>query len=121
MGFDMFAEGIQKLYVKDSLVNRGDGFVFQIKNLVDSGDISGIVKLTVDGVEHSLDGVTVEMGGKVRPVRDLTWSVPLYVHYGAVLTVYAPGALEPGQHTVAMTVNIPEMGSFSMPFTDMLA
>ncbi len=121
MGFDMFSGDVQKLYVKNSLANRGDGFVFQVKNLVDSGDISGIVKLTVDNAERSLDGVTVEMGGKVRPVRELTWSAPLYVHYGAVLTVYVPGALDPGQHTISMSVNIPSMGSFSMPFTDMLA
>lgn len=119
MGFDTFAD-IQKMYVKGSLVNRGDGFVFQIKNLVDSGDISGILKLTVDGVERSLDGVTVELSGKSRLVRDLTWAAPLYVQYGAVLTVYVPGALEPGQHTITITVNAQEVGSLNMPFTDML-
>ncbi|MBN2007111.1 MAG: hypothetical protein JXA21_27415 [Anaerolineae bacterium] len=119
MGFD-FAD-IQKMYVKGSLVNRGDGFVFQIKNLLDSGNISGVLKLTVDGVEQSLDGVTVELSGKARPARDLMWSAPLYVQYGAVLTIYVPGALEPGQHTISFTVNARDIGSLSMPFTDDLS
>ena len=64
MYYGMSSESLQKLYVKGSLKNQDNGFVFQLKNLIDSGSISGIVKLTVDGEEKSLDGVTLTLGRK---------------------------------------------------------
>jgi len=121
MYYGMSADSLQKMYVKGSLKNQGDGFVFQIKNLVDSGDISGISKLTVDGEERALEGVTVEVGGKTRLVSEISWSASLYVYYGTVLTMYVPGPLEPGEHTVELTVKAPDLGSLTMPITDTVA
>lgn len=119
--YNMTASSLQKLYVKDSLKNQGDGFVFQIKNLIDSGSVSGIAKITVDGEARPLDGVTIEMGGKVRKASEITWSTSVYVGYGSVMTIYVPGTLEPGEHTVVMQVSVPELGSLSFPITDTVA
>ena len=83
MYYGMSSEALKRLYVEGSLENQDDGFAFQLKNLVDSGSVSGITKLTVDGEERSLDGVTVELGGKVRPVsRPLVVVFPLRVLRG---------------------------------------
>ncbi len=119
--YNMTASSLQKMYVKDSLKNQGDGFVFQIKNLIDSGSVSGITKITVDGEARPLDGVTIEMGGKVRKASEITWSTSVYVGYGTTMTIYVPGALEPGEHTVAMQVSVPELGALSLPVTDTVA
>ncbi|MBN1875355.1 MAG: hypothetical protein JXA33_14090 [Anaerolineae bacterium] len=119
--YGMTPESLQKMYVKGSLKNQDAGFVFQVKNLVDSGAVSGIAKLIVDGEEKSLDGITVEMGGKVRPVAEISWSSSLYVYYGATMTIYVPGPLEAGEHTITFTVKAPELGSLSLPITDTVA
>jgi hypothetical protein len=119
--YGMSAESLQKMYVKGSLKNQGDGFVFQIKNLVDSGAVSGVAKLEVDGEEKALDGVTIEMGGKVRPVSEITWSASLYVYYGATMTIYVPGKLDAGEHTITFAVKAPEMGTLTLPVTDTVA
>jgi hypothetical protein len=118
MYYGMSSESLQKLYVKGSLKNQDNGFVFQIKNLIDSGSVSSIAKLTVDGEEKALDGVTITMGEKVRAASEITWSASLYVYYGATITFYVPGALQPGEHTIVLQVNAPELGQLSLPVTD---
>jgi hypothetical protein len=118
MYYGMSSDALKKLYVSGSLANHEDGFVFSIKNLVDSGSVSGITKLTVDDEERSLNGATVELGGKVRAVGSLSWSASLYIPYGAVLKVYVPGELSPGEHTIRMTINVPELGQLTLPITD---
>jgi hydroxymethylglutaryl-CoA reductase (NADPH) len=112
---------LKKMYVKGSLKNQDDGFVFQIKNTIDSGAISGLAKLSVDGEERALDGVTITLGSKTREATSITWSATLYVGYGAVMTIFVPGQLEAGEHTVTMQVNVPELGRISLPVTDTVA
>jgi hypothetical protein len=109
---------LSRMYVQDSLANKDGGFVFSIKNKIESGSISGIAKLAVDGEERSLEGITVQIGDKVRNVSEITWSSSLYVPYGSTLTIYVPGELEAGEHTVTMQINVPELGRISFPITD---
>jgi len=111
-------EMLQRMYVKGSLQNQDNGFVFQIKNLIESGSLSGIAKLSVDDEERSLDGATVELNGKVRQVSEISWSSPVYVSYGATLTIFVPGVLAAGEHTITTQFNVPELGRLSMPITD---
>jgi len=114
-------EMLQRMYVKGSLQNQDNGFVFQIKNLIESGSLSGIAKLSVDDEERSLDGATVELNGKVRQVSEISWSAPVYVSYGATLTIFVPGTLTAGEHTITTQFNVPELGRISMPITDTVA
>ena len=118
MYYGMSSESLKKLYVKGSLKNQDTGFVFQIKNLIDSGSISGIAKLTVDGEEKALDGVTITLGEKIRAVSEITWSSSLYVYYGATITFFIPGTLQPGEHTIVVQANAPELGKIDLPVTD---
>ncbi len=120
MMYGMSSSALQRLYVSDSLASQDGGFVFAIKNLIDSGTVSGITKLIVDEKETSLDGATVELNGKVRAVGTLSWSAPLYIPYGAVLKVYLPVELTPGEHTIKMTIQVPELGQLTIPITDTL-
>ena len=116
--YGMSPDMLSRMYVQDSLANKDSGFVFSIKNKIESGSISGIAKLAVDGEERSLEGVTVQIGDKVRDVSEISWTSSLYVPYGATLTIFVPGALEAGEHTVTMQVNVPELGRISLPVTD---
>ena len=112
------SETLKRLYVKGSLKNRGEGFVFQVKNMIDSGEMSGVDRLAVDGEERSLEGATVQLGTKIHPVSEITWSSPVYVSYGATLTIYVPGKLELGEHAITVQLNVPELGRLSLPITD---
>ena len=114
-------EMLAKMYVEGSLKNQGDGFVFAIKNKIESGSISGVARLSVNGEERPLEGATVQTGEKTRPVSEISWSASLYVPYGATLTIYVPGSLEPGEHTLNLQFNVPELGRVSLPITDTLA
>jgi len=53
-------------------------------------------------------------------VGTLSWSAPLYIPYGAVLKVYLPVELTPGEHTIKMTIQVPELGQLTIPITDTL-
>ena len=118
MYYGMSSESLQKLYVKGSLKNQDNGFVFQLKNLIDSGSISGIEKLTVDGEDKPLDGVTITLGEKVRAASEISWSSSLYVYYGAIITFAVAGSLQPGEHNIVLKVNAPELGQISLPVAD---
>ena len=121
MYYGMSSSALEKMYVSGSLQNRDDGFVFEIKNQIDSGSVSGIAKIMVDDVERPLEGVTVELNSKVREVGDISWSASLYVAYGATLKIFVPGKLESGEHSVKITIKAPELGQISLPFTDTIA
>ena len=112
---------LRKMYVQGSLKNEGDGFVFQVQNKIDSGSTSGLTKVVVDDEERSLEGATVQIGDKVRAASEISWSSPLYVSYGATVTIYVPGPLEPGEHTLTLQVNTPDLGRISFPFADTVA
>ncbi|MBN1247661.1 MAG: hypothetical protein JXC32_08390 [Anaerolineae bacterium] len=112
MYYGMSSGALQKLYVQGSLKNEENGFVFEIKNLIDSGMVSGITKLNVDGKDVPVGGVTVELAGKVRESN-----ASLYVSYGAILKIRVPGQLEAGEHTIQLTVNAPELGQLTLPVT----
>ena len=114
-------EMLQRMYVKGSLQNQDNGFVFQIKNLIESGSLSGIAKVAVDDEERDLEGATLELSGKVRQLSEISWSSPVYVGYGATLTIFVPGTLAAGEHTVTTQFNVPELGRLSMPITDTVA
>jgi hypothetical protein len=115
--YGMSPDMLSRMYVQDSLANKDDGFVFSVKNKIESGSMSGIAKLAVDGEEHSLEGVTIQMGDKVRNVSEITWSSSLYVPYGSTMTIFVPGKLEAGEHTITVQVNVPELGRISLPVT----
>jgi hypothetical protein len=109
---------LQRMYVKGSLQNQGDGFVFQVVNRIESGSLSGIAKVAVDGEERELEDATLELNGKVRKLSEISWSSPVYVSYGTTLTIHVPGTLAAGEHTINAQFNVPELGRVSMPITD---
>lgn len=114
---EMFA----KMYVDGSLQNQDNGFVFAVKNKIESGSISGVSKISVDGEDRPLEGATIQVGDKTRPLTEITWSSSLYVPYGATLTIFIPGALQPGEHTINVQINVPELGRVSLPVTGTIA
>jgi hypothetical protein len=118
MYYGMSSDSLKKLYVKDSLENKDGSFTFQVKNLIESGSVSGITKLVIDGEEQDLGGVTVTVNDKTRPVTEISWSSSLYLPYGTVLTLSVPGELPAGEHTIQLTASAQELGQVTISITD---
>ena len=118
MYYVMSSDALKKLYVEGSLKNEEDGFAFELKNKIDSGSVSGIAAISVDGEERSLDGVTIKLGDKVREASSLSWSNSLFVTYGKTLKIHVPGELEPGKHEIKLKVKAQEIGSLTLPIED---
>ena len=119
--YGMSPQMLSRMYVADSLNNQDGGFVFSIRNTIDSGSVSGIAKVTIDDGEIALDGATITLNGKSRAVADISWSSSLYVPYGATMLIFVPGALEAGEHNISVHVNVPELGRITIPFTGTIA
>jgi len=105
------------LYVKGSLRNIDEGFELEVRNLVNSGEATGISALSVDGTGRPLAGVTIELEGKIHAADELGWQSSLFIPFGARLTVYVPGPLAPGDHKVTLAFDSP-YGEVHIPFAD---
>jgi hypothetical protein len=118
MYYGMSSSSLAKMYVDDSLTHEDGRFSFQIKNRIESGRVSGIVKLEVDGEEMPLDEVAVTMGDEERKASEITRTNSVYVRYGAVMTISGPGELESGEHEISLTIYAPEVGNLTLPVKD---
>ena len=116
--YGLSSEALSRVYVRGSLRNKDDGFTFELKNNIESGSISKISGLIVDGSERSLEGVTFQNGSQFRQATEISYASPSYVRYGATSIVHVPGALEPGEHTIVLKVRVSEAGELSLPLTD---
>lgn len=114
---------LKKLYVKGSLRAQGQGFVLELKNLVAPATITGFNGLDLDGRAVDVARVRIESSsGKSRPISEVSRERPLDFPIGATVTVrVADEALEPGQHELAIRVDVKEVGSLAIPVSDDLA
>jgi len=107
---------LERIYVKGSLKNTEEGFQFQMRNVVDSGTLSRVLALEVDGEAIPLEDVTVVTGEKVLSATEVTPSAPLHFPVGSTLTVVVKGRkLDPGEHKINLRVNTWEVGAITIP------
>ncbi len=78
---------LERIYVQDSLKNTDEGFEFAMRNVVDSGTLSRLIALEVDGEEIPLEKVTIVAREKVLQATEITPSAPLHFPVGSTLTV----------------------------------
>ncbi len=112
---------LERIYVKDSLKNTEDGFEFALKNVVDSGTLTRLISIEVDGTAVPLDQVTIVSGEKTRAATEITPNAPLYFPLGSTMTVKVAGTkLEPGEHKLSLRINTWEAGAVTVPITAVL-
>lgn len=114
---------LKKLYVKGSLRVKDGGFVFDLKNLIAPATITRIDGLEVDGKKVDDSRVTiVSPSGSSRPIGQISPGTPLQFPVGVVVTLHVSGeTLEPGQHDLAVRVEVKEIGSLDIPVSDTIA
>jgi hypothetical protein len=114
---------LKKLYVKGSLRVADGGFVFDLKNLIAPATITGVGSLKVDGEKVEDSRVTiVSPSGSSRPIDQISRGTPLQFPVGVVVTLHVSDeTLEPGQHDLAVRIEVKEIGSLDIPVSDTIA
>ena len=114
---------LKRLYVKGSLRVEDGGFVFDLKNLIAPATITGVDSLKVDGEKVEDSRVTiVSPSGSSRPIDQISRGTPLQFPVGVVVTLHVSGEiLEPGQHDLAVRIEVKEIGSLDIPVSDTIA
>ena len=109
---------LERIYVKDSLKNTEAGFEFAMKNVVDSGTLTRLMALELDGQALPLDRITVVTGQKERPAAEITPGAPLHFSVGSTMILRVAGTtVQPGEHKLNVRVNTWEAGAVTIPIT----
>ena len=116
----MPAAVLRKLYVKGSLRVTEGGFAFDLKNLIAPATITRVDGLEVDGERiEDPHAAIVLPSGAARPIDQVSPGRPVEFPVGTVVTLHASHrALQPGEHNVAIRVQVKEIGSLEIPVSD---
>lgn len=114
---------LKRLYVKGSLRVEDGGFVFDLKNLIAPATITGVGSLKVDGEKVEDSRVTiVSPSGSSRPIGQVSPGTPVQFPVGVVVTLHVSDeTLEPGQHDLAVRIEVKEIGSLDISVSDTIA
>jgi hydroxymethylglutaryl-CoA reductase (NADPH) len=113
---------LKKLYVKGSLRVEGDGLALDLKNTIAPGTIVGFKGFKIDDRDVSLGKVeAVQPGGEARPVTEISPEEPLSFPLNQVLTLRVSGtAVEPGSHSLVISVVVQDIGPLEIQVADQL-
>jgi len=110
---------LRKLYLKGSLENVDDGFVFRIKNTLSPGTVTAIEPIKVNGTEYPLDALTVRIEDSEYKASDVNdgSAMPLKVGVEIALHIKAE-PLPEGKHTIDIALLTKEAGRLSFDVKD---
>ncbi len=111
---------LKKLYVKGSLRNTPEGCAFALRNAIDTGTVTGISCVEIDGVDYSPEALAVHVPGEgTFPGTAITPQAPLSLRVGVMITVRLVGlVLQPGEHTLRLHIQTQELGDVGIKVKD---
>ena len=114
---------LKRLYLKNSLRNTSRGCQFALRNSLGSGTVTRFGGLEIDGVAHPLENLFhVQPRGQLRPVLAITPEAPQPLAAGTQVTLLLEGVhLEPGQHTLRVSLETVELGKLDFKVSDALS
>ena len=113
---------LRRLYVKESLKNTTGGFEFQLKNRLGSGYAHGLLPLTVDGTEVSLEQTQFSLEGEKTSFSDVSMENTFTLAMNKTVVIRAAGiTLESGAHKLEMAFDVPGLGTLRFDFNDIVA
>ena len=110
---------LRKLYVKGSLENTGEGFLFKIKNSLSPGTAIGVTPFKVNDVEYPLDATiikTADVDMKASEVSEEN-SFPIKVGVEIILEIKGD-ALSEGEHKIDIGLLTREAGNLAFDVKD---
>lgn len=112
---------LKKLYVKGSLRTEAEGFGLTIRNTLAPGTITGISPLEIDGQVVPLEKITIGKGNNTRPADKITPASPFPFGLNDEANLLVKGmSLEPGTHSLTVTVKTKEVGELNIQVEDSL-
>lgn len=113
---------LARLYVKGSLKNNATGFEMKLKNIIDSGTITGLGALTVDDMTYQPAQVEVKIGDKATTADQITREQPLVARAMLEIFLKVTGAqLTPGPHKITFVIMTREAGKLQFSITEPVA
>ena len=113
---------LAKLFVKGSLKNTQDGFELKLKNLIDTGTITGMGPLVVDAVSYAPGACRVKIGEREVSGDQVTRSTPLQARAFVEIRLRVIGSpLQPGEHQLTLQVFTDEVGRLEFSITEPLS
>ena len=112
---------LENLYVKNSLQNNANGFELKLKNNIESGTITGLGPILVDGESYAVDNVTLKVKDKEIKADQISRSSPLSVYVLSEIEINInANPLSPGEHQVGFVINTLEAGQLQFSITDVV-
>jgi hypothetical protein len=112
---------LAKLFVKGSLKNTDGGFEMKLKNIIDSGTLTGIGALVVDETSHPPASLTVKTPTAELPGDQISANTPLPVRSSSEIALRVAGEpLLPGAHKITIQIITREVGKLQFSVTETL-
>ena len=113
---------LEKLVVRGSLKNNASGFEVKLKNIVDSGTLSGMGPLVVDENTYPPQDVTIRVGDVEKVGDKISRNEPMSVRSFVEILVSVKGLpLQPGKHKLSFSVQTFEAGRLQFSVTENLS
>ncbi len=110
---------LRKLYVKGSLENVDDGFLFKLKNSISSATAVNFQPLKVNGNEYPLDSTTISSEDGEIAGNDISAENAFPIKVGLDITVHVKGdQLTAGEHTIDISLATKEVGDLAFDIKD---
>lgn len=113
---------LARLFVQGSLKNNPNGFEFKLKNIIDSGTITGMGPLSVGDATIAAARTSVRIGEDDIPGDRVSFNHPIYARAGVEIRVSVQSdPLPPGPHKITMQIYTLEAGKLSLTVTEPLS
>ncbi len=113
---------LKQLYTRNSLRNTPDGFVFSFKNRLSDARFTGLERARIDGREYFASAFTLEPdGGEAVALSAISVDNPLAFPLRRSVRVRVTAQrLEPGKHTLEITLHTQPFGTITLTVEDEL-
>ncbi|MFX1368395.1 MAG: hypothetical protein ACFFAY_07345 [Promethearchaeota archaeon] len=110
---------LKRLYVKNSLENKEDGFSFKIKNALANGTAVSMAPVTIDGTEYPLESTFIKSGDDEIVAAKVSGDNPAAIKVGVEVEIFVRGsALPNGAHKVGICFETKEIGEVAFEVDD---
>ncbi|MHA1577279.1 MAG: hypothetical protein ACTSU3_07945 [Candidatus Thorarchaeota archaeon] len=110
---------LRKLYVKGSLENVEDGFVFKLKNSISSATAVNFEPIKVNGNEYPLDATKISSEDGEVSGNEISEENTFPIKVGLDISVHIKGEqLAAGEHTIDISLSTKEVGNLAFDVTD---
>ncbi|QHV97918.1 hydroxymethylglutaryl-CoA reductase [Spirosoma endbachense] len=113
---------IKQLFTRNSLRNTPDGFTFSLKNRLADAQFTGLQRARIDGLEYPAEAFTLEPDGAIPvALKSISEQNPFAFPLRRSVQVRATTQpLEPGKHTLEITLHTQPFGTITLLVEDEL-